>query len=150
MSDLVGTQIVGFLTHRLILSYNIRFRLRIKLWISFIHKSNETVIPQYYSQMECTCLGPADCGSDKYPYRHNGCVDNLIHHLSGEIRDLDVDEKGQSTKYKLIGAVIHKGDGSGGQYYSFALHQPDNEAPKWYKFADDDVTECQLEDDEVR
>lgn len=43
--------------------------------------------------------------------------------FSGEIIDADCDEKGQSTKYKLIGVVVHSGQASGGHYYSYILHK---------------------------
>ena len=69
--------------------------------------------------------------------------------FSGEIIDTDCDEKGQSTKYKLIGVVVHSGQASGGHYYSYILHRPEGQVPKWYKFDDGDVSECKMEDDEV-
>ena len=69
--------------------------------------------------------------------------------ISGEIIDTDCDDKGQSTKYRLIGVVVHSGQASGGHYYSYILHRPESATPKWYKFDDGDVSECKMEDDEV-
>ena len=43
--------------------------------------------------------------------------------FSGEVIDADCDEKEQSTKYKLIGVVVHSGQASGGHYYSYILHR---------------------------
>lgn len=40
----------------------------------------------------------------------------------GEIIDID-ESKPQSTKYKLIGVVVHSGQASGGHYYSYILHR---------------------------
>ena len=79
-----------------------------------------------------------------------GCYDEKFQCFSGEIIDTDCDEKGQSSKYKLIGVVVHSGQASGGHYYSYILHRPEGQVPKWYKFDDGDVSECKMEDDEVR
>ena len=69
--------------------------------------------------------------------------------FTGEIIDTDCDDKGQSTKYRLIGVVVHSGQASGGHYYSYINHRPESASPKWYKFDDGDVSECKMEDDEV-
>lgn len=80
---------------------------------------------------------------DMEPYTVQGLAK-----IEGEIIDTDCDEKGQSTKYKLIGVVVHSGQASGGHYYSYILHRPDNQIPKWYRFDDGDVSECKMDDDE--
>lgn len=41
----------------------------------------------------------------------------------GEIIDDDIENKEQSTKYKLFGVVVHSGQASGGHYYSYILHR---------------------------
>ena len=42
MSDLVGTQIVGFLTHRLICSYS-------KFWMAIVCEVGEKIAPFHYT-----------------------------------------------------------------------------------------------------
>ncbi|XP_053404353.1 probable ubiquitin carboxyl-terminal hydrolase FAF-X isoform X2 [Mercenaria mercenaria] len=79
---------------------------------------------------------------DMEPYTVQGLAK-----IEGEIIDADCDEKGQSTKYKLIGVVVHSGQASGGHYYSYILHKGEG-TPKWYKFDDGDVSECKMDDDE--
>ncbi|XP_030838236.1 probable ubiquitin carboxyl-terminal hydrolase FAF-X isoform X3 [Strongylocentrotus purpuratus] len=57
----------------------------------------------------------------------------------------------RSTKYRLVGVVVHSGQASGGHYYSYILHRnggDGNQQGKWYKFDDGEVTECRMEDDE--
>ncbi|KAK3596917.1 hypothetical protein CHS0354_031696 [Potamilus streckersoni] len=80
---------------------------------------------------------------DMEPYTVQGLAK-----IEGEIIDADCDEKGQCTKYKLIGVVVHSGQASGGHYYSYILHRGADRIPKWYKFDDGDVSECKMEDDE--
>lgn len=46
------------------------------------------------------------------------CICNV-----GEIIDDDIENKEQSTKYKLFGVVVHSGQASGGHYYSYILHR---------------------------
>jgi len=84
---------------------------------------------------------------DMEPYTVQGLAK-----IEGEIID-DNDEgddksRHVSTKYKLVGAVIHSGQASGGHYYSYILHRGPNQQPKWWKFDDGEVTECKMEDDE--
>ncbi|XP_071163274.1 ubiquitin carboxyl-terminal hydrolase 9X-like isoform X2 [Mytilus edulis] len=67
--------------------------------------------------------------------------------IEGEIIDID-ESKPQSTKYKLIGVVVHSGQASGGHYYSYILHRGEDNTAKWYKFDDGDVSECKMDDDE--
>ncbi|XP_052271352.1 probable ubiquitin carboxyl-terminal hydrolase FAF-X [Dreissena polymorpha] len=80
---------------------------------------------------------------DMEPYTVQGLAK-----IEGEIIDTDCDDKGQSTKYRLIGVVVHSGQASGGHYYSYIYHRQDNASPKWYKFDDGEVFECKMEDDE--
>ncbi|XP_052783474.1 probable ubiquitin carboxyl-terminal hydrolase FAF-X isoform X2 [Mya arenaria] len=79
---------------------------------------------------------------DMEPYTVQGLAK-----IEGEIIDTDCDEKGQSTKYKLTGVVVHSGQASTGHYYSYILHRSEG-SPKWYKFDDGDVSECKMDDDE--
>ena len=51
------------------------------------------------------------------------CFESFVSPFSGEIIDADCDEKEQSTKYKLVGVVVHSGQASGGHYYSYILHR---------------------------
>uniref|UniRef100_A0A2K5QGA4 ubiquitinyl hydrolase 1 n=1 Tax=Cebus imitator TaxID=2715852 RepID=A0A2K5QGA4_CEBIM len=55
-----------------------------------------------------------------------------------------------STKYRLVGVLVHSGQASGGHYYSYIIQRngKDDERDHWYKFDDGDVTECKMDDDE--
>lgn len=60
-------------------------------------------------------------------------------------------EKPGSTGYNLVGVVVHSGQASGGHYYSYIIPRPsvDGEC-RWYKFDDGDVSECIMDDDEMK
>lgn len=51
------------------------------------------------------------------------CVNCVYICNVGEIIDDDIENKEQSTKYKLFGVVVHSGQASGGHYYSYILHR---------------------------
>uniref|UniRef100_A0A8C9SFP8 ubiquitinyl hydrolase 1 n=1 Tax=Scleropages formosus TaxID=113540 RepID=A0A8C9SFP8_SCLFO len=55
-----------------------------------------------------------------------------------------------SSKYRLVGVLVHSGQASGGHYYSYIVQRNggDGERNRWYKFDDGDVTECKMDDDE--
>lgn len=55
-----------------------------------------------------------------------------------------------STKYRLVGVLVHSGQANGGHYYSYIIQRnsKDSEGGPWFKFDDGDVTECKLDDDE--
>ncbi|XP_039724617.1 probable ubiquitin carboxyl-terminal hydrolase FAF-X isoform X5 [Pteropus medius] len=59
-------------------------------------------------------------------------------------------EVAESTKYRLVGVLVHSGQASGGHYYSYIIERngKDGERNRWYKFDDGDVTECKMDDDE--
>uniref|UniRef100_A0A673U6K4 ubiquitinyl hydrolase 1 n=1 Tax=Suricata suricatta TaxID=37032 RepID=A0A673U6K4_SURSU len=59
-------------------------------------------------------------------------------------------ETAGSTKYRLVGVLVHSGQASGGHYYSYIIQRNggDGERNRWYKFDDGDVTECKMDDDE--
>ncbi|CAH2220325.1 probable ubiquitin carboxyl-terminal hydrolase FAF-X isoform X2 [Pelobates cultripes] len=59
-------------------------------------------------------------------------------------------EPAGSTKYRLVGVLVHSGQASGGHYYSYIIQRNggDGEKNRWYKFDDGDVTECKMDDDE--
>ncbi|KAM9576324.1 ubiquitin carboxyl-terminal hydrolase 9X-like isoform 3-T3 [Trichechus inunguis] len=59
-------------------------------------------------------------------------------------------ETAESTKYRLVGVLVHSGQASGGHYYSYVIQRNgrDGERNRWYKFDDGDVTECKMDDDE--
>nr|XP_033805269.1 probable ubiquitin carboxyl-terminal hydrolase FAF-X isoform X2 [Geotrypetes seraphini] len=59
-------------------------------------------------------------------------------------------EQSGSTKYRLVGVLVHSGQASGGHYYSYIIQRNggDGEKNRWYKFDDGDVTECKMDDDE--
>ncbi|KAG7259744.1 hypothetical protein CRUP_018837 [Coryphaenoides rupestris] len=55
-----------------------------------------------------------------------------------------------SSKYRLVGVLVHSGQASGGHYYSYIIQRNggDGERNRWYKFDDGDVTECKMDDEE--
>ncbi|KAI5108937.1 putative ubiquitin carboxyl-terminal hydrolase FAF-X isoform X3, partial [Silurus meridionalis] len=61
-------------------------------------------------------------------------------------------ELGGSSRYRLVGVLVHSGQASGGHYYSYIVQRHSNGADgqrdRWYKFDDGDVTECKMDDDE--
>ena len=52
-------------------------------------------------------------------------------------------------KYKLTGIVVHSGQANGGHYYSYIMQRLPSGAEKWYKFDDNEVSDCRMEDDDV-
>ncbi|XP_053493583.1 probable ubiquitin carboxyl-terminal hydrolase FAF-X isoform X2 [Ictalurus furcatus] len=61
-------------------------------------------------------------------------------------------ELGGSSRYRLVGVLVHSGQASGGHYYSYIVQRHSNsvdgQRDRWYKFDDGDVTECKMDDDE--
>ncbi|XP_017336947.1 probable ubiquitin carboxyl-terminal hydrolase FAF-X isoform X3 [Ictalurus punctatus] len=61
-------------------------------------------------------------------------------------------ELGGSSRYRLVGVLVHSGQASGGHYYSYIVQRHSNSVDGqrdcWYKFDDGDVTECKMDDDE--
>ncbi|KAI5107099.1 putative ubiquitin carboxyl-terminal hydrolase FAF-X isoform X3 [Silurus meridionalis] len=57
-----------------------------------------------------------------------------------------------SSRYRLVGVLVHSGQASGGHYYSYIIQRngsgTEGETNRWYKFDDGDVTECKMDDDE--
>lgn len=84
---------------------------------------------------------------DMNPYTVNGLAE-----IEGEVieqmSNCTETEENSSTKYELIGVVVHSGQATGGHYYSFVLHNFNNEKKKWFRFDDLEVTEGKLENDE--
>jgi len=63
-------------------------------------------------------------------------------------KNIESDRPG-STKYRLVGVLVHSGQASGGHYYAYILQRcADPANNKWYKFDDGDVTECKMDDNE--
>lgn len=72
------------------------------------------------------------------------------------------DPQSPSSRYRLVGVLVHSGQASGGHYYSYVIHRGeggmgaggvaggagDGERNRWYKFDDGEVTECKMDDDE--
>ncbi|XP_068731970.1 ubiquitin carboxyl-terminal hydrolase 9X-like isoform X1 [Montipora capricornis] len=69
---------------------------------------------------------------------------------SGTEDENEVNHKGSSsTKFRLVGILVHSGQASGGHYYSYVLQRLSPElSPKWYKFDDGEVSECKMDDEE--
>ncbi|XP_072539942.1 ubiquitin carboxyl-terminal hydrolase 9X-like isoform X4 [Salminus brasiliensis] len=61
-------------------------------------------------------------------------------------------ESDGSSRYRLVGVLVHSGQASGGHYYSYIVQRhgngSDGQRDRWYKFDDGDVTECKMDDDE--
>lgn len=58
-------------------------------------------------------------------------------------------DRSEITKYELTGIIVHSGQASGGHYFSYILHKDkNNEKGQWYKFDDNEVTECKMHEDE--
>ncbi|XP_017539923.1 probable ubiquitin carboxyl-terminal hydrolase FAF-X isoform X2 [Pygocentrus nattereri] len=61
-------------------------------------------------------------------------------------------ESSGSSRYRLVGVLVHSGQASGGHYYSYIVQRhgngSDGQRDRWYKFDDGDVTECKMDDDE--
>lgn len=61
-------------------------------------------------------------------------------------------ESNDSSRYRLVGVLVHSGQASGGHYYSYIVQRhgsgSDGLKDRWYKFDDGDVTECKMDDDE--
>lgn len=80
---------------------------------------------------------------DMNPYTVNGLAE-----IEGEVIDAPELDQNLSTEYELAGIVVHSGQATGGHYYSFILHQSTDGQRKWFRFEDQDVSECKLEDDD--
>ncbi|XP_062303511.1 probable ubiquitin carboxyl-terminal hydrolase FAF-X isoform X2 [Osmerus eperlanus] len=70
---------------------------------------------------------------------------------------------GCSSRYRLVGVLVHSGQASGGHYYSYIVQRDGSrgdsgqrdvsggdsgQRDRWYKFDDGDVTECKMDDEE--
>ncbi|XP_070538663.1 ubiquitin carboxyl-terminal hydrolase 9X-like isoform X2 [Ptychodera flava] len=89
---------------------------------------------------------------DMEPYTVAGLAKIEGEEIHDDNEDSNIDSEDNanvSTKYKLVGVLVHSGQASGGHYYSYILtrNNPDA-APRWYKFDDGEVTECKMDDDE--
>ncbi|CAH3106557.1 unnamed protein product [Porites lobata] len=73
-------------------------------------------------------------------------TEDTIEYVSEEDKKI---KEVKSTKFRLVGILVHSGQASGGHYYSYVLQRvcPDL-APKWFKFDDGEVSECKMDDDE--
>ena len=73
------------------------------------------------------------------------------------------DPPGCSSRYRLVGVLVHSGQASGGHYYSYIVQRDGSggdsgqrdvsggdsgQKDRWYKFDDGDVTECKMDDEE--
>jgi len=96
---------------------------------------------------------------DMEPYTEKGLAASSVGEWIHDSETFSMDVGSQSTKYRLVGVVVHSGQASGGHYYSYILHRPsegsigfdgkisDGEA-KWFKFDDGEVTECKFDEEE--
>ncbi|XP_076857710.1 ubiquitin carboxyl-terminal hydrolase 9X isoform X7 [Brachyhypopomus gauderio] len=83
-------------------------------------------------------------GSDVHPENQQVIQQN-------EVSEVEVS---CSSRYRLVGVLVHSGQASGGHYYSYIIQRNggagrgEGERNRWYKFDDGDVTECKMDDDE--
>ncbi|XP_016322836.1 ubiquitin carboxyl-terminal hydrolase 9X [Sinocyclocheilus anshuiensis] len=83
-------------------------------------------------------------GSDVHPENQQQVVQQ---------NELSEPEPPCSSRYRLVGVLVHSGQASGGHYYSYIIQRNgggggEGERNRWYKFDDGDVTECKMDDDE--
>ncbi|XP_055852640.1 probable ubiquitin carboxyl-terminal hydrolase FAF isoform X2 [Episyrphus balteatus] len=71
--------------------------------------------------------------------------------LDGEVVELVENSYDHTdvTKYELTGIIVHSGQASGGHYFSYILYKDEKTGKEqWYKFDDNEVTECKMNEDE--
>ncbi|XP_062941292.1 probable ubiquitin carboxyl-terminal hydrolase FAF-X isoform X3 [Cynocephalus volans] len=92
---------------------------------------------------------------DMEPYTVAGVAKLEIDNVNPESQLIQLNEQCESetagsTKYRLVGVLVHSGQASGGHYYSYIIQRNDKDGERdcWYKFDDGDVTECKMDDDE--
>ncbi|XP_059944215.1 probable ubiquitin carboxyl-terminal hydrolase FAF-X isoform X5 [Mesoplodon densirostris] len=92
---------------------------------------------------------------DMEPYTVSGVAKLEGDDVNPEVQLIQQNEQSEcetagSTKYRLVGVLVHSGQASGGHYYSYIIQRngKDGERNRWYKFDDGDVTECKMDDDE--
>uniref|UniRef100_UPI0035900D99 ubiquitin carboxyl-terminal hydrolase 9X-like n=1 Tax=Myxine glutinosa TaxID=7769 RepID=UPI0035900D99 len=66
----------------------------------------------------------------------------------GSFAERPDNDQAASTRYRLVGVLVHSGQASGGHYYSYVAQREISVHPRWYKFDDGEVTECKMDDDE--
>jgi len=63
----------------------------------------------------------------------------------------DSNSTNESTRYRLVGIIVHMGQANGGHYYSFIQYKDEtdpNELSHWCKFDDGEVSDCRMDEDE--
>ncbi|KAK1797550.1 hypothetical protein P4O66_000844 [Electrophorus voltai] len=95
-------------------------------------------------------------GSDVHPENQSLTFTPLLDIFQQVIQqnELSEVEVSCSSRYRLVGVLVHSGQASGGHYYSYIIQRnggsssSEGERNRWYKFDDGDVTECKMDDDE--
>ncbi|KAM6149271.1 ubiquitin carboxyl-terminal hydrolase 9X-like [Rhynchocyon petersi] len=77
---------------------------------------------------------------------------NLVSHLIQQHNEESRSKTSRSTKYRLVGVLVHSGQANGGHYYSYIMQRNDrgDDRNQWYKFDDENVTECKMDDEEMK
>ncbi len=91
---------------------------------------------------------PREFDMDPYTVAGLAKIEGEVIHDERESSDENEEEAPHSTRYRLVGVVVHSGQASGGHYYSYILQRNGDGNGKWYKFDDGEVTECRMDDDE--
>ncbi|XP_071799117.1 ubiquitin carboxyl-terminal hydrolase 9X-like isoform X1 [Asterias amurensis] len=91
---------------------------------------------------------PREFDMDPYTVAGLAKIEGEVIHDERESSDENEEETPHSTRYRLVGVVVHSGQASGGHYYSYILQRNGDLNGKWYKFDDGEVTECRMDDDE--
>jgi ubiquitin carboxyl-terminal hydrolase 9/24 len=88
---------------------------------------------------------------DMRPYTVQGVAAAEKEHIQVDESDDDDEDRNQDCSYKLVGIVVHSGQANGGHYYSYIQDKNEEDSEYyWYKFDDGDVSECKMDDDEMK
>jgi ubiquitin carboxyl-terminal hydrolase 9/24 len=114
-------------------------------------KSNEYFeFPRELDMEPYTVSGVARSESKAISKSKNDVSINEDNSISSPASDELSNEPVNTNLYKLVGIVVHSGKANGGHYYSYIQHQGDDGEYRWYKFDDNDVSECKMDDDKMK
>jgi ubiquitin carboxyl-terminal hydrolase 9/24 len=114
-------------------------------------KSNEYFeFPRELDMEPYTVSGVARSESKASSKSKNDVSINEDNSISSPASDELSNEPVNTNLYKLVGIVVHSGQANGGHYYSYIQHQGEDGEYRWYKFDDNDVSECKMDDEEMK
>jgi ubiquitin carboxyl-terminal hydrolase 9/24 len=88
---------------------------------------------------------------DMRPYTVQGIAAAETDHVQVDPFAATTTDPNQDCQYKLVGIVVHSGQANGGHYYSYIQDKSDiDNEYHWYKFDDGDVSECKMDDEEMK